>query len=724
MTASLLVVAFCLLGAAMAADLAFGTKSRWSPPLPYLLAATANGFLLATGVIAMSSAKHQEVSLGRFFGVGHTLLVLDGLSGMFLVITSAVALCTSMCFVSWSRGAGRSVGRGLAGGYALLAASVPAVILAGDAFSFLFAWELLSVSFYILIVHTRRSVERVERGWLALSTAKVSGAALLLGFLILAGHSGSLTLSSWHAVGPGAARDVAWLLIVVGFAAKIGIAPFSVWMPAAYPSAPGPARAALAAVGMNVGVYGLWRFLGILGHPPELLAAGVLLAGGATALGGIAFAAVQSDLLRTIAYSSVENAGIIFTAYGVALVGAASGNDMLVAAGLLAATLQALSHALAKAGMFIAAGNLETIGASTRLDDLSGLARRLPWNAAALAASALTLAGLPPSIGFVSEWFVLEALMQQFRVQNLALRLVLAGAGAMVALTAGLAALTFARVVGFTVLSSSDRDVRDWTPDKHASQRRMPEGLFGRLGVSVLGAACLAGAALAPLVVRFIASGLDPVVRTRIVDGALLSPFVLQPVFRNFSILSPSWLWIALGSFLAATFTAVILFSRGSFLRVRKVAPWRSASLTQRSPASYSSFAYVNPMRPVLANLLQSRRGVQEAPAIPAVFDPGEAEALGFDPSAVQPWATSATASTFVDDASVELESAHAERYHTRYSHTVSDPVESYLYRPLRTLWLFAAHQARKLQSGKLTWYIAYMLAALMALLAAVAGIH
>ena len=717
MTAELLVAAFSCLGAAMAIDLVLGPRSRWTRSAPYILTALANCCLLASGAMVMAAHGAKRLSLGRLFGIGHTFLVLDGLSAMFLVITSAVALCVSMCFVSWSRSNAGASGRGLGAGYALLAASAAAVVLAGDAFSFLFAWELLSVSFYVLIVHKRTSEDHVERGWLALSTAKVSGASLLLGFLLLSSRSGSFAIASWHAVAPGPARDVAWILIVVGFAAKIGIVPFSVWMPASYPSAPGPARAALAAVGMNVGIYGLWRTLGVLGHPPLWLAAGVLLTGGATALGGIAFAAVQSDLLRTIAYSSIENAGIIFTSYGVALTGAATGNKPLAALGLLAATLQAVSHALAKAGIFIAAGNAEAVGHTTRLDGISGLVKRIPWSATTFAASALTLAGLPPSIGFVSEWFVLEALMQQFRVHDLAMRLALAGAGAMAALTAGLAALCFARLIGFSVLGGPPGGrSREERLDRYAGAQGLTgesptvEGIVGRLGVGALATSCIAAAVLAPLLVRFIARGLSTVVSASLVRGALRSPMVLQPVFANFSILSPTWLWIILCSFFTATFVFTVLVSRGSFLRVRRVPPWTSASSEPARTASYTSFAYVNPLRHVLASLLQSRTEVRRIPADTAS---ATTAVLGADTGL-------GNGTGLGNDATTTPGTGAPTR--TEYARTVSDPVATYLYQPLRATWLQAARHARRLQSGKLAWYMAYMLVTLMALMAIVAA--
>jgi hydrogenase-4 component B len=432
-------------------------------------------------------------------------------------------------------------------------------------------------------------------------------------------------------------------------------------------------------VAVNVGFYGLWRFLGILGRPPIWLAATVLVVGGLTALLGIVFAAVQSGLNRVVAYSSVENAGVICVGYGVALAGAATGHVGVVAVGLVAASLQVLAHAVAKSSLFASLSFFESDFATDNLESLRGVGRRDRWSGATFAVGSLTLAGLPPTIGFVSEWFILEALLQEFRVHVLALRLAMALAGALVALTVGVALLCFIRLVGLLVLGPRSR--------AGVARIDVDGGGAGRVGLLVMAVSCFALAAAAPWVLRFIADGLAPIVPRAITIGALKEPWVLQPVFASFSILSPSWLFIVFPIGFAAVGAGSVVLSRGRLLRIRRVPAWHSATPGVAGPASYSPFGYANVLRHVLANVLGSQRSVVKAPD----------SVVGDDPTASN------------DHAHVEVRT------------DVVEPIESYLYRPARTAWLWLAHAAKRLQSGRLEAYVAYMFVALLILLALVA---
>jgi hydrogenase-4 component B len=665
----------CLLIGALI-DAIFGVMYRPIRSLPYLLGLAGSGCLFALGIHATAS-RPVTISTGILSGAGGHALLIDPLSGLFLTLLFGLSIAVSACFVSWVAPPEREYHRGTAVGYLLLLGSVAVIVCASNAFLFLFAWETLTLSFYVLTSVTRSARRQVGAAWSTLGMGKFGGAALLVGFLLLAGRTGSLEFAVWHSAAPGALLDVSWVLVIIGFGAKLGVVPFQVWIPLGYPAAPGPARAAMAGIAANVGVYGLWRFLGILGGPPEWLVIAVLLCGGVTALLGITFAGVQSGLARVVAYSSVENAGLIMTAYGVALTGSTIHSPALIALGLLAATLQTCAHAVAKSALFVSLANVEAAEGSDDLDQLRGVGRRMPWSGATFGAGALALAGLPPTIGFVSEWFILEALMQQFRVMGLALRLGLGVAAALVALTTGLAALVFLRVLALTFLGK--------TPS--ANDRHRERGVFNRCGLVVLGLACSLGAALSPLEVRYIASGLAPIVPRAITLGAAKSPWVLQPVFAGFSILSPSWLWVIVPVAIVAVFLFVLLVSRGRFLRVRRVSAWHSATSGVSGPSNYTAFGFANPLRHVLANVLGATKTVSRHE---------------IDES---------------DESSPRL-----TRVET--SVRVVEPVESYIYRPLRRGVLSVARVAKRMQSGRLGAYVAYMLIALLAVLSVVAAMR
>ena len=678
-----LAAGLALLAAAAAFDLAAGVRNRLIAPLPYLIGG-AGSVCLAVGGAGALAGHRATVWPAGVLGSGTTGLAADRLSGLFLLIAFGAAAWVSIGFANWARQGGTSR-RGLGACYALTLAAVAVFLTAQDAFTLLFAWEMLTVAFYLLAGFERGKPGRPSAALITLAFGKGSGMALLAGLLLLAGRSGSLAVASFAHVPPGGARTTAQVLLLLGFAVKVGLVPFQIWLPRGYAAAPGSARAVMAGVAVNVGFYGMWRTLAVLGPPPGWLIGLLLILAGLTAVLGIAHAAVQIGLLRVIAYSSVENAGLILAGFGVALVGAAVEDRRLVAAGLLAATLQVVAHTAAKSLLFSAAAGMESVAGTDDLDALRGIAKMAPWRGTGLAIGALTLAGLPPTAGFVSEWFLLEALMQQFRVPGLGFRLVLAVAGAAVALTAGFAGVTFVRLIGMVVLGQPrPADIRP----------RLWDFRFGgRAAIVGLGAACLVLAALTPLEIRVIAAGLSPIVPATVTRGALNGPWVLRPVFAGFSILSPSWLWIAM----PALFVIVALLTLGLSgrrpLRVRRVPAWRSATAGVTGSARYTAFGFANPTRRVLASVLHTRTEVRR-------FAPGG----------------SVTAPDLGDDGVQDGLAAP----HIGYESDVIEVVEQYLYRPLLGPLVALGRAARRLQSGRLDAYLAYMLIALVAVLAVV----
>jgi hydrogenase-4 component B len=605
-------------------------------------------------------------------------LVLDRLAGLFLLLVFSVAIPALLVVIAWHRRL-ENPPASLPSSLALMLGACAGVVLAGDLFVLLLSWELLTASFYWIVVLQRCRPGRIDAGIVAVGFGKLSGAALLLGSVLVVANSNSLALSRLGEGRHGFWWATGYALIVLAFAVKVGLVPVHVWMPRAYSAAPGPVRALMAGAAVNAGFYGLWRTLDVLGPPPGWLAVTVLLLGGITALLGIAHATIQTRLSGVVAYSSVENAGLICAAYGVSLIGAVTGRAELVGAGLLAATLQVIAHAIAKSLLFASAGTIESTLDSDDMDAVRGAVRRMPWTGTGLAVGALVMAGLPPTALFVSEWFILESLMQQFRLDDLGYTLPLAATGALVALTAGFAGVAFARLAAFTALGRSPRP-EPAVPDLTG---------VGRAGIAVLITACFAIAILTPAEIHLLATGLSSIVSPPVTDQAVASPFVLGPVYRQFSTLSPSWLALELPLMAGIVFLVALALSRGRLIQVRRVEPWRSATGGVDGADEYTPFGYANPTRKVLANILLTRTEL---------------------------WTLEARSGGTTGD-----EDAGPAGAHLGYSSDVVEITEAYLYRPLIRPLRRLVTAARSLQSGRLDAYLLYMLVALVAVLLGVA---
>ena len=746
-----------LLALAGVADFTGGRFMR-SGPL-YLLGAAGSACLATLGGFALAGRDVQLDVAGWLGdpvpGQQAAALAADRLSGMFLALTFGAAVPVSVAFASWAvlargddppeppahGGAARPpvpprpsprLRRGLGASYALALGAVAVIMTAQDAFTALFGWETLTLAFYLLASPRGDDppgdppgtgglpAPLSPPGQVTFAFGKVSGAALLVGLLLLATRSHSIMLASFLHVPGGAARTTAEVLLLGGFAVKAGLVPFQVWLPRGYSAAPGPARAIMAGVCVNVAFYGMWRTLALVGRAPGWLTGALLVLGALSALLGIAHAAVQNRLSRVIAYSSIENTGLIVTGFGVALTGAATGDRRLVAAGLLAATLQVVAHTVAKSLLFTSSAGIEAATGHDDLEELRGSAggrgggRGTPWSSFGLAVGSLTLAGLPPTVGFVSEWFLLESLMQQFRVPGLGYRLVLALAGAAVALTVGFAGVTFVRLVGLICLGGNDPPqtppapggthppgppLGGTRPPRPSWPPVPPRGWAGRAAIVVLAFCCLATAAVTPLEIRVIAAGLSPAVPASLTMGALKSPWILQPVFAGFSILSPSWLWVEMPLMLLLVGLFAWAVSGRRLLRVRRVPAWRSATIGVEGADSYTAFGYANPTRRVLAGVLHSRSELREVMMEEDVSDDGSGPPDRTDPGGGE------------------------EDAHLRYASNVVEVVETYLYRPALGFFMAIVTAAKRLQSGRLDAYLLYMLIALIAVIAVVTAL-
>lgn len=584
----------------------------------------------------------------------------DALTSVFLLLLGATSAGISVFAAGYfRRGEGTDAGL-LCLQYHLFLASMGLVLLANDAYSFMVAWETMALSSYFLVT-TQHSLPEIRRaGFLYLLIAHVGAIAILLSFGVMQGGSWQFTfdaMRSAHLAPHWAA--IAFLLALFGFGAKAGLVPLHVWLPEAHPAAPSPVSALMSGVMLKTAVYGVLRVtFDLLGKPEWWWGVVLLAVGLCSALYGVVFAAVQTDMKRLLAWSSIENLGIIFTGIGLAVVFRGVGMHALGALALIAALYHSLNHAFMKSLLFLGTGAVLHSTGERNLGRLGGLIHRMPWVAWLTLVGALAMAGLPPLNGFVSEWLLLQAFLFAHEVPKSFVSMMLPGGAAVVALSAALAAYVMVKFFGVIFLGQ---------PREPTLAHANDAGVLERIGLVALALGCFA-------------LGLLP---TRVIDALRIVVEQLGHVSLP-SREAPWWLLVPLTGrrasysapiFLVAVTAVVVLAMFGVRLfyhrRARRVPPWDCGfgRLTPRMQDTAEGFG--QPIRHIFGTFFAMQR------ELPSPFDSSP-----------------------------------------RYRVSVGDRVWQGLYVPLGTLVQRVADAFAWVQQGRIATYLLYSFITLIALLA------
>ena len=476
----LLLTAWCTVGlAGLVRPLSIAFVGRTLFPLSALLGA-------ALAVVALTSLGHPTEQIVLPIGLPDlpVHLRLDALSSVFLFLLGAASAGISIFAAGYFR-----QGEGTAPGllclqYHLFLASMGFVLLADDAYAFMLAWETMALSSYFLVTTQHRIPEIRQAGFLYLLIAHLGAIAILLSFGILQGGSWHFTFDAMRGahLAPHWAT-IAFCLALIGFGGKAGLVPLHVWLPEAHPAAPSPVSALMSGVMLKTALYGMIRVsFDLLGQPIWWWGLVPLALGLFSALYGVVFAAAQTDMKRLLAYSSIENIGILFTGLGLAIVFA--GVDMRAAAALtlIAVMYHAMNHAFMKSLLFLGTGAVLHATGERNLGRLGGLIHRMPWVAWLTLVGVLAIAGLPPLNGFVSEWLLLQSFLFAYKVPHPFINMLLPLGAALIALAAALAGYVMVKFFGVIFLGQ---------PREPALQRAHDAGFTERLGLSWLALGCV-----------------------------------------------------------------------------------------------------------------------------------------------------------------------------------------------------------------------------------------
>jgi hydrogenase-4 component B len=528
---------------------------------------------------------------------------IDALSAFFLVVINLGGAAASLYGLGYGRHE-EAPGRVLPFFPAFLA-GMNVVLLAADAFTFLFAWEFMSLSSWALVMAHHRRAGNAAAGYLYLLMASLGTLALLFAFGLLAGPSGGYEFDAIRQAPPGATfAAVVLVLATIGAGSKAGLVPLHVWLPLAHPAAPTHVSALMSGVMTKVAVYGFVRIaFDLLGSPAWWWGALVALIGGITAVMGVLYALMQNDLKRLLAYSTVENIGIVFIGLGLAL--AFEANDMAGAAALAltAALLHAFNHALFKSLLFFGAGAVLVATGERDMDRLGGLIHRMPRTALAFLIGAAAISALPPFNGFVSEWLMFQAILLSPALPQWLLKFLVPAVGALLALSAALAGACFVKAFGITFLGRPRSPVAAGATD---ADRWSLAAMF------ILAALCLVAGILPGFFIDALAPVIAAMTGTHLPRQESVGWLTIVPIAQSRSSYNGLllFLFIALAALLAAE-----AIHRWASSAVRRSAAW-DCGFPDPSPATqYSSGSFSQPIRRVFGSVVfRAREEVRMPP--------------------------------------------------------------------------------------------------------------
>ena len=386
---------------------------------------------------------------------------VDALSAFFLVLIGLGGSIASL----FALGNGRHEGapHRILPFFPAFLAGMNLVVLADDAFTFLVCWEFMSLSSWALVVAHHRERDNVTAGYVYLVMASFGTICLLLAFGLLAGAEGHYSFAEIRngQIGSGLAA-VAFLLVLAGTGSKAGLVPLHVWLPLAHPAAPSHVSALMSGIMTKVAIYAFIRVaFDLLGTMSTWTSVLVLTVGGITAVMGLLYAVLESDLKKFLAYSTIENVGVVFVGLGLALAFKANAMPAAAALAMTAALLHALNHSVFKSLLFFAAGAVLSKTGERDMERLGGLIHRMPKTAFLFLVGSLSISAIPPFNGFVSEWLMFQSILLSPELPSWALKFFVPATGALLALSTALAAACFVKAFGITFLGRPRSDVSE-----------------------------------------------------------------------------------------------------------------------------------------------------------------------------------------------------------------------------------------------------------------------
>jgi hydrogenase-4 component B len=528
---------------------------------------------------------------------------IDALSAFFLAVVDLGAAAASLFALGYGRH--EQAPLRVLPFYPAFLAGMNLVVLADDAFTFLMSWEFMSLSSWALVMAHHRVRDNASAGYVYLIMASFGTLALLLAFGLLAGADGGYAFAEIRAAPPTPAVAALVLsLALVGAGSKAGLVPLHVWLPLAHPAAPSHVSALMSGVMTKVAVYGFVRIVfDLLGEPAWWWSMVVLALGGMTAVMGVLYALMQHDLKRLLAYHTVENIGIIFIGLGLALAFKAHGLAWAAALALTAGLLHVFNHSIFKSLLFFGAGAVLGATGERDMEHLGGLIHRMPQTAFTFLVGCAAISALPPLNGFVSEWLTFQAILLSPQLPSWGLKLLVPAVGALLALSAALAAACFVKAFGVTFQGR---------PRTAAAERAQETDRFSLAAMFFFAALCLVAGVLPGVFIDALGGVVQGLVGDRMPWQSGVDWLSIVPIAESRS--SYNGLLVFLFMVVSGTLAAWAIHRLASD-KLRRAPPWDCGYPDATPATQYTADSFAQPIRRVFGTVVFRAREIGEMPA-------------------------------------------------------------------------------------------------------------
>jgi hydrogenase-4 component B len=585
------------------------SRERLLIPAAFSLAAIASFGAVLAGFLTVQQGLNSAATIALGLPGLPFNLRLDPLAGFFLVVIGLLSGFVSIYSIGYVRDyVGKRPVTPLVLFYLLFLGGMLLVVLADDAYFFLLAWELMAAASYFLVMFEDERAENRRAAFLYLLVAHVGAIAILLAFGVMAGLATGFDRFDGYTfdamrlarLSPGWSA-AAFFLAFFGFSAKAGVIPLHVWLPEAHPVAPSNVSALMSGVMLKTSIYGMVRVaFDLIKEFPWWWGGIVLALGLLSAVLGVLYALMQHDLKRLLAYHSVENIGIILIGLGLAMIFTSFHFPALAALALVASLYHTLNHALFKGLLFMGAGAVIHATHERNMEEMGGLIHKLPWTSALFLVGCVSISGLPPFNGFVSEWLTFQAFLLSPALPHPLLKLLVPLGAALLALTGALAAACFVKAFGVTFLGS-------WRGHRKAEQIQ-EVGFSMRLGMACAAVSCLALGVLPTWVIGWL-----DIIPMRLFNGQIASSagtfgwMWLTPSSHERASYSAPMVCIGILAVVAVTY--FLLHVRGAAIRRAPLWDCGFEKITPRM--QYTATAFAMPIRRVLGFLFDIREQVE-----------------------------------------------------------------------------------------------------------------